>query len=130
MNVDIKEENTSDNNLENSNLNENIDVSLDSQKKLETDEIISELDNSIDSGETVDNNTDKEEIKDSFEITTGEAETGEDYENPDIIIDYRTRFFEEQEKNKKLQEEIEKLNKKLSNIQEIINRSGVKYNNV
>ena len=33
---------------------------------------------------------------------------------------YRTRFFEEQEKNKKLNEEIEKLNKKLESIDEII----------
>ena len=93
-----------------------------SQKTLETDEIISELDSSIGSEEQITNEDDKDEIKDSFEITTGETEAEEDYENPDIIIDYRTRFFEEQEKNKKLQDEIEKLNKKLLDIKEIIDK--------
>lgn len=38
----------------------------------------------------------------------------------EVIIDYRTRFFEEQEKNKELQEQIKILNDKLENIKNII----------
>lgn len=88
---------------------------------LQTDKLIDELDSSIDSNKENTKKDENNEIgKDSFEITTGEVEPEEDYENSNIIIDYRTRFFEEQEKNKKLQEEIDALNKKLLNIKEII----------
>jgi len=38
----------------------------------------------------------------------------------DVIIDYRSSFFEEQEKNKQLQLEIEELKQKLENIKSII----------
>lgn len=41
--------------------------------------------------------------------------------NPgEIIIDYRARFFEEQEKNQQLNEQIKLLNEKLANIKNII----------
>ncbi len=38
----------------------------------------------------------------------------------DVIIDYKARFFEEQEKNEQLQEQINELIKKLENIKNII----------
>lgn len=38
----------------------------------------------------------------------------------DVIIDYRARFFEEQEKNKELEQKIKELNDKLSAITQII----------
>ena len=38
----------------------------------------------------------------------------------DVIIDYRSRFFEEQEKNQLLQEEIKKLNEKIEQIKNVI----------
>ena len=38
----------------------------------------------------------------------------------DVIIDYRARFFEEQEKNQQLEEQIKLLNEKLENIKNII----------
>ena len=81
------------------------------------DEIIDELNNDIST--TNDIKEDHEEIQDSFEITTAEVDDASDQE---IIIDYRTKFFEEQEKNKKLNDEIEKLNKKLNDIKEIISK--------
>ena len=59
-----------------------------------------------------------EDIDTSVE-TSEQVDTYEE-DNSDIIIDYRTRFFEEQEKNKRLNEEIEKLKEKLKNIDEII----------
>lgn len=47
---------------------------------------------------------------------------GSDLEDPvgDVIIDYRASFFEEQEKNKQLEEQIKMLNDKLENIKSII----------
>ena len=97
--------------------NENSNVSSD---VLQTDKLIDELDHNIDSSNKINTENESSEMQDSFEIATGEVETEEDYEQSDIIIDYRTKFFEEQEKNKKLQEEIEKLKNILSNIKEII----------
>lgn len=97
--------------------NENLNVSSD---VLQTDKLIDELDHNIDSSNKINTENESSEMQDSFEIATGEVETEDDYEQPDIIIDYRTKFFEEQEKNKKLQEEIEKLKNILSNIKEII----------
>lgn len=38
----------------------------------------------------------------------------------DVIIDYRARFFEEQEKNEQLQQQINELTQKLNNIRQII----------
>ena len=38
----------------------------------------------------------------------------------DVIIDYRARFFEEQEKNKELEEQLKNLNEKLNNIKSLI----------
>ena len=38
----------------------------------------------------------------------------------DVIIDYRTRFFEEQEKNQALEQQIKELNEKLENIKNIV----------
>ena len=40
--------------------------------------------------------------------------------NSDVIIDYRTKFFEEQEKNKELQEQIKNLQSKLDSIKSIL----------
>ena len=72
-----------------------------SESEISTDNVIEETDN----------NDVEEDNEDESE-----------YDNSDIIIDYRTRFFEEQEKNKRLKAEIEKLNKKLQEIDEIIKR--------
>ena len=72
-----------------------------SESEISTDNVIEETDN----------NDVEEDNEDESE-----------YDNSDIIIDYRTRFFEEQEKNKRLKEEIKKLNKKLQEIDEIIKR--------
>ncbi|MBQ9072572.1 MAG: hypothetical protein IJY25_05400 [Bacilli bacterium] len=41
-------------------------------------------------------------------------------ENNDVIIDYRASFFEEQEKNKQLEEQIKILTEKLENIKSLI----------
>ena len=51
---------------------------------------------------------------------TPEIDDSQEDDESDVIIDYRTRFFEEQEKNKRLNEEIEELKKKLKSIDEII----------
>lgn len=42
-------------------------------------------------------------------------------EQNDIIVDYRSRFFEEQEKNKQLEDEIKRLNEKIESIKMLIN---------
>lgn len=42
------------------------------------------------------------------------------FNRDEVIIDYRTRFFEEQQKNEELQTEIKILNEKLNNIKGII----------
>ena len=50
-----------------------------------------------------------------------DTENVDNHENTDeVIIDYRSRFFEEQQKNQELQEQIRILNEKLSNIKDII----------
>lgn len=41
-------------------------------------------------------------------------------EDDDVIIDYRSRFFEEQEKNENLQKQIDELNQKLESIRKIL----------
>lgn len=64
-------------------------------------------DTSIDNEISVSNNDNEDSIKN---VDT----------NSEIIIDYRTRFFEEQEKNQELQEQIRILNEKLENIKNII----------
>lgn len=43
-----------------------------------------------------------------------------DEQNNNVVIDYRTKFFEEQEKNKQLEETISELTQKLNNIKNII----------
>lgn len=53
------------------------------------------------------------------EINSGIQVSNEE-NNTEVIIDYRTRFFEEQEKNRVLQDEINALNQKLQNIKQII----------
>lgn len=40
--------------------------------------------------------------------------------NDSLILDYKNRYYEESEKNKKLEDEIEKLNNKLNQIKNII----------
>lgn len=58
-----------------------------------------------------------EDIKPLEDVESG---NNDDFYSQDIIIDYRTKFFEEQEKNKRLNEKIEKLEEKLKHIDEII----------
>lgn len=53
------------------------------------------------------------DVNDGIQVSTEEN-------NTEVIIDYRTRFFEEQEKNRVLQEEINSLNQKLQNIKQIL----------
>ncbi|MDO4963028.1 MAG: hypothetical protein Q4E75_02910 [bacterium] len=73
-------------------------------------------------------------LVDNFKInisTLNESKTDSEFESKtlesdsssiesDVIVDYRTRFFEEQEKNKKLESEINELNNKLESIKQII----------
>lgn len=51
---------------------------------------------------------------------SAEIQTNDIMTNNDVIIDYRARFFEEQEKNKILEEEIKRLNEKLNSIRNVI----------
>lgn len=44
----------------------------------------------------------------------------DEFQQGDVIIDYRARFFEEQEKNQQLQLEINELKQKLENIRQIV----------
>ena len=49
--------------------------------------------------------------------------TNSSFETPkedEVILDYRSKFFEELEKNKELQSKIDELNKKIENIKEIL----------
>ena len=59
---------------------------------------------------------DNDSFNQTTTLTTPENDTG----MGDVIIDYRARFFEEQEKNRMLEEEIKVLNEKLYNIKNII----------
>lgn len=43
-----------------------------------------------------------------------------DEQNNNVVIDYRTKFFEEQEKNRQLEEAISELTQKLNNIKSIV----------
>ena len=96
---------------ENDNVNIEMPVEIENQSALppvETPIAIEESNNEI-SNEIV--STDEE---------VHEQVDQDEEDNSDIIIDYRTRFFEEQEKNKHLNDEIEKLKEKLNNIDKII----------
>lgn len=53
-------------------------------------------------------------------LTTIPSSTTSNTKDGDVIIDYRSRFFEEQEKNQELEEQIKKLNEKLENIKSIL----------
>ena len=59
---------------------------------------------------------DNDSFNQTTTLTTPENDTG----MGDVIIDYRARFFEQQEKNRMLEEEIKVLNEKLYNIKNII----------
>lgn len=75
------------------------------------------LDNSL----TINNGVDVEEsLIDN--LNTEVIVNNESLEEPknEVIIDYRARFFEEQEKNQQLEEQIKFLNEKLENIKNII----------
>lgn len=58
------------------------------------------------------------EIFNQDESSISNDTTEEDVD--EVIIDYRTKFFEEQEKNQILEEQIKELNEKLENIKNII----------
>ena len=76
----------------------------------------SELGNQVDSLKVLTNETSVETDNSESNLmfsTNNSSQT-------DVIIDYRSSFFEEQEKNKQLQLEIEKLKQKLENIKSII----------
>jgi len=53
-------------------------------------------------------------------LNTIPSSTTSNTKDGDVIIDYRSRFFEEKEKNKELEEQIKKLNEKLENIKSIL----------
>lgn len=53
-------------------------------------------------------------------LNTISSSTTSNTKDGDVIIDYRSRFFEEQEKNQELEEQIKKLNEKLENIKSIL----------
>ncbi len=53
-------------------------------------------------------------------LNTIPSSTTSNIKDGDVIIDYRSRFFEEQEKNQELEEQIKKLNEKLENIKSIL----------
>jgi len=53
-------------------------------------------------------------------LNTIPSSTTSNTKDGDVIIDYRSRFFEEQEKNQELEEQIKKLNEKLENIKSIL----------
>ena len=50
----------------------------------------------------------------------GSQEQYKSGDNSDVIIDYRTKFFEEHDKNQQLEEQIKELEEKLNNIKTII----------
>ena len=77
--------------------------------------------NSVDltSNETIIDNQQSVDISGNKSITEG-LDTSDSTLSNDVIIDYRTRFFEEQEKNKDLEEKIRILEEKLNNIKNII----------
>ena len=52
--------------------------------------------------------------------TTEQAAGQPNSEENDVIIDYRAKFFEEQDKNQELQEKIKGLEEKLTNIKQIL----------
>ena len=112
--------------IEDSNLNKPIEEEI-SVEKPTVENINQEIDGaseenseqSLDQIESVEEDKQQDETAVKEEVSNEATETDE-YVDSDIIIDYRTRFFEEQEKNKRLNEEIDKLKKKLENINEII----------
>ena len=112
--------------IEDSNLNKPIEEEI-SVEKPTVENINQEIDDaseenseqSLDQIESVEEDKQQDETAVKEEVSNEATETDE-YVDSDIIIDYRTRFFEEQEKNKRLNEEIDKLKKKLENIIEII----------
>lgn len=59
-----------------------------------------------------------DEILSDLEIPLNQEEENSDEDN--VIIDYREKFFEEQDKNEELQKKIDELEKKLNDIKEII----------
>lgn len=53
-------------------------------------------------------------------LTTIPTNTTSNTKDSDVIIDYRSRFFEEQEKNQALEEQLKILNQKIENIKNIL----------
>lgn len=56
----------------------------------------------------------------TFDYPNSISSSDDSIEQNDVIIDYRARFFEEQEKNKTLQAKIDELIKKIEDIKKII----------
>ena len=54
-----------------------------------------------------------------YDITAAQTNASEELDS-DVIIDYRAKFFEEQEKNGELENQIKVLQEKINNIKTII----------
>lgn len=67
----------------------------------------------------LENDRNQENDKNSFEESISVPEA-DNLQQGDVIIDYRARFFEEQEKNQQLQLEISNLKQKLESIKQVI----------
>lgn len=96
---------------------ENDDVNIEMPVEIENQSALPPVETPIAIEES--NNEISNEIVSTDEELHEQVDQNEE-DNSDIIIDYRTRFFEEQEKNKHLNDEIEKLKEKLNNIDKII----------
>lgn len=65
------------------------------------------------------NSTNDSNLTQTSVISNTPVDTSNDNQN-NVIIDYRTKYFEEEEKNKELQEQIEILTQKLNEIRKVI----------
>ena len=92
---------------------------LESDNKIETGAINPIIENNIMADTDLSNNNGQDDVLND-QYSRGVENTNHVEVEDEVIIDYRTRFFEEQQKNQELQEEIRVLNEKLNGINEII----------
>ena len=92
---------------------------LESDNKIETGAINPIIENNIMADTDLSNNNGQDDVLND-QYSRGVENTNHVEVEDEVIIDYRTRFFEEQQKNQELQEEIRVLNEKLNGIKEII----------
>lgn len=92
---------------------------LESDNKIETGAINPITENNIMADTDLSNNNGQDDVLND-QYSRGVENTNHVEVEDEVIIDYRTRFFEEQQKNQELQEEIRVLNEKLNGIKEII----------